>query len=288
MKIMIVGANGQLGSDLAKVIRDGEVIPLTHSDIEISDENSVRKVFQKYKPAIVMNTAAYHHVPKCESNDTQAFLINALGPKYLAQYCEKYGSTLLHISTDYLFDGLKKAPYVETDAPNPLNVYGISKMTGEHYIRAHMTNYFIVRTSGIYGIHPCRAKGRNFIDTMLMLSRKQDEIRVVGDEILTPTYTLDLAHQIHRLIQTHAFGIYHITNEGYCSWHQFAKTIFEILNIPVQVTEISQSEFSSTVKRPAYSVLENGRLKSMGLNTMRPWKEALESYLLERRKLNLI
>lgn len=286
MKIIVIGANGQLGSDLVGVLK-GEVIPLIHSDVEISDFNSVSKMFEKYKPQIVINTAAFHNVPECEKNDVRAFTVNALGPKYLAQNCATHNCMLLHISTDYVFDGKKNSPYLEDDPPNPLNVYGISKLTGEYYIKSIMERYFIVRTSGLYGIYKCRAKGGNFIDTMLKLSKEQEEIRVVGDEFLTPTYTLDLASQIDELIKTDSYGLFHITNEGSCSWYEFAKAIFDILNIKVNLKKISHEEFYSNVKRPRYSVLENKRLKSLGINKMRDWKDALQSYLLERKRLNL-
>lgn len=288
MKIVIIGANGQLGSDLVGALKDGEVIPLTHDDVEISDFDSVSKMFERYKPEVVVNTAAFHNVPECEKNDLKAFMVNGIGPKYLAQNCVTYNSVLLHISTDYVFDGKKNTPYSENDIPNPLSVYGITKLIGEYYIKATMERYFIVRTCGLYGIYRCRAKGGNFIDTMLKLSKEQKEIKVVGDEILTPTYTLDLANQINELIKTDLYGLYHITNEGSCSWYEFAKAIFEFLNIKVELKEIKQSEFPSTVKRPRYSVLENGRLKSLGINKMRHWKDALQSYLTERKRLNLI
>lgn len=288
MKIIVIGANGQLGSDLVSSLKSGQLIPLTHADVEISDFDSVSKMFEKYKPQIVINTAAFHNVPECEKNDVRAFAVNGLGPKYLAQNCVAHNCMLLHISTDYVFDGKKNNPYLEDDIPNPLNVYGISKLTGEYYIKSIMEKYIIVRTSGLYGIHKCRAKGGNFVDTMLKLSKEKEEIKVVCDEFLTPTYTLDLANQITELVKTDSYGLYHVTNEGFCSWYEFAKAIFDILDIRVSLREISHREFYSGVKRPPYSVLENGRLKSLGINKMRHWKDALQSYLLERKKLNLL
>jgi len=288
MKIIVIGANGQLGSDLVSVLKGGEVIALTHSDVEISELNSVSDMFVKYKPQIVINTAAFHNVPECEKDDVRAIKVNALGPKFLAQNCVAHNCALLHISTDYVFDGKKNSPYLEDDTPNPLNTYGISKLAGEHFIRSIMETYFIVRTCGLYGIHKCRAKGGNFVDTMLKLSKEKEEIKVVGDEYLTPTYTLDLANQITELIKTDSYGLYHITNEGFCSWYEFAKAIFDILDMKVNLKEIGHKEFYSVVKRPPYSVLENGRLRSLGINKMRHWKDALQSYLLERKKLNLL
>lgn len=288
MNIIVIGADGQLGSDLIRVLKVGKIIPLTHHDIEITDFNSVVNIFKKYKPHIVINTAAFNNVPECEKNDLMAFRVNGLGVKFLAQNCLDYDTILIHISTDYVFDGKKDSPYLEEDLPNPLNVYGISKLTGEYYIKSLIEKYFIIRTSGLYGIHKCRGKGGNFIDTMLKLSKEQKEIKVVSDEVLTPTYTLDFTNQINELIKTDAYGLFHITNEGFCSWYEFARTIFDFLDIKVNLKEIKQSELHSPVKRPHYSVLENSKLKSLGINRMRHWKDALESCLLERKRLNLI
>lgn len=288
MKIAVIGANGQLGSDLVSALKGDEIIPLTHSDVEVSDFNSVSEMFKKYKPQIVINTAAFHNVPECEKDDLKAFIINGLGPKFLSQNCVTHNCILLHISTDYVFDGKKSTPYLEDDSPNPLNVYGISKLTGEYYIKSMMEKYFIIRTSGLYGINKCRAKGGNFVDNILNLSKQQKELKVVGDQFSTPTYTLDLANQINELIKTDSYGLFHITNQGFCSWYEFAKAVLEFLNIKANLTQINQNEFYSTVKRPRYSVLENGRLNSLGINRMRHWREALENYLQERKRLNLI
>jgi dTDP-4-dehydrorhamnose reductase len=283
LRIIVIGADGQLGSDLMRALDSRETIGLLHSDIEVSDAESVERAINKYKPYLVINTAAFHNVPQCEKDDLKSFMVNALGPKYLAISCRKYNCRLLHISTDYVFDGRKGAPYVENDPPAPLNVYGISKLMGEYYIKSIMDKYFIVRTSGLYGIHRCKAKGGNFIDTMLRLAKEKDEIKVVSDEILTPTYTLDLAQQIKELINTDYFGLYHITNEGCCSWFEFASCIFEFLNMEVNLKKTTVSEFGSPVRRPTYSVLENNRLKELKINNMRHWRDALRSYLEERR-----
>lgn len=288
MKIVVLGAKGQLGSDLVGVLTGADIIPLDYEDVDISDSNSVSRIFEEHRPQMVINTAAFTNVVECERDDVKAFMVNGLGPKFIAQNCLKYNATLLHISTDYVFDGKKNSPYLEDDQPNPLNVYGISKLIAEYYIKSIMKRFFIVRTSGLYGLHKCVGKSGNFVDTMLRLSKEQKEIKVVSDEILTPTYTLDLANQINELIKTDSHGIFHITNEGSCSWYEFAKEIFEFLDIKVNLKEIKQSEFTSEVKRPRYSVLENNELKSLGINRMKHWKDALHSYLLERKRLNLI
>ncbi len=288
MKTIIFGAKGQLGSDLADVLGGAETIALDYDEVDISNSNSVSRTFEKYKPDAAINVAAMTDVAGCERDDVKAFMVNGLGPKFIAENCLKSNALLLHISTDYVFDGKKNSPYIEDDPPNPLNVYGISKLAGEYYIRALMERYFIVRTSGLYGLHKCIGKGGNFVDSMLRLSKEQKEIKVIDDEILTPTYTLDLAGQIKDLIKTNSFGIYHITNEGFCSWYEFAEEIFRFLDIKVNLVKISQSEFPSIVKRPRYSVMENKRLKLLGINKMRDWKDALHSYLIQRKKLNLV
>lgn len=281
---MVIGANGQLGSDIVKVLPSEDVIPLTHKDIEIAEERSIRSALETYKPDVVINTAAYHRVRDCEKNDLESFRVNSMGARNLAIACKKSKAILVHISTDYVFDGEKKEPYIESDSPRPLNVYGISKLAGEYYIRYLLPKHFIIRTSGLYGSARCRAKGGNFIDLMLRLAKEGDEIEVVSDEILTPTYTLGLARKIGDLIQTDYFGLYHITNNGSCSWYEFAKKIFEFFNLKVNLKAVSIERFPSVVKRPPYSVLRNYALERIGMNDMRKWDEALEAFLSGRKK----
>lgn len=288
MKIVIFGAKGQLGCDLVEALKDDETVALDYDEVDISDPNSISAAFKKYNPAVVINSAAMTDVPGCERDHIKAFTVNGLGAKFIAQNCLKYDAILIHISTDYIFDGKKNAPYIEEDSPDPLNAYGISKLAGEYYIKALMERYFIVRTSGLYGIHKCVGKGGNFVDTMLKFSKEQREIKVIYDEILTPTYTLDLAGQIKEMLKINSYGIFHITNEGFCSWHEFAEEIFNFLGIKADLKKVKQKDFPSIVKRPRYSVLENKRLKSLGINRMRHWKDALHDYLLERKRLDLI
>jgi dTDP-4-dehydrorhamnose reductase len=282
MKTIVIGANGQLGSDIVEVFGKNNVIPLTHSDIEITDTDSVSRVFKKFKPDKVINVAALSNVPECEKNPKKAFEVNALGIRNLAIACKEVEATFLHISTDYVFDGEKSTPYIEDDLPNPLNVYGITKLAGEYFVKAILEKYFIVRTSGLYGKYLCRSKGSNFIDKMIAMSEKQEEVRVVSDEVLTPTYTRDLAIKIRELIERDNHGMYHITNSGGCSWHEFAQAIFSFLKTDVKLVKIEQKEFPSLVKRPKYSVLSNEKLKTIGINSLRPWQEALKDYLREK------
>ena len=284
MKILLIGANGQLGSDIAKILHSEEVLPLAHADIEIAEEASVRSKIEDYSPDVVVNTAAYHRAADCEKNDLESFRINSIGAKNLAIACKKSKAILVHISTDYVFDGKKKEPYVESDSPGPLSVYGISKLAGEYYVKYLCPKHFIVRTSGLYGSAKCRAKGGNFIDLMLRLAKEQDEIEVVNDEILTPTYTLDLARKIRDIIQTDYFGLYHITNNGSCSWYEFAEKIFEFYHMKVNLKAVSAERFPSGVKRPHYSVLRNYALEKIGMDDMRKWDAALKAFLSRKEE----
>lgn len=279
MRIALIGCEGQLGCDVAAELKAHQVDPWTHERVEISDEESVAKAFADFTTDVVINTAAFHNLPKCESEPEKAYAVNAIGPRNLARQCERAGATLLHISTDYVFDGKKNAPYVETDLPAPQSVYATTKLAGEYLIAAETERFVILRTSGLYGVHRCRAKGRNFVELMLKLAGERASVRVVTDEVLTPTYTADLARQIGVLLDGGAHGVYHATAEGMCSWYEFATAIFEIGKVEVDLEPTTAAEFASPVKRPAYSVLENEKLKSQGLNVMRHWREALEDYM---------
>lgn len=290
MRVVIIGANGQLGSDLVRVlsnsefvIRNCEVVPLAHADMEVADFESVKEVLSRDQPDYVINTAAFHNVPACEKQPEWPFSVNAIGAWNVARVCAGLGAALVHISTDYVFDGEKKSPYVEDDLPRPLNVYGVSKLSGEHLIRYTLERHFIIRTSGLYGMYPCRAKGgENFVELMLRLAREREELRVVNDEVLTPTYTLDLARQIALLMQTRHYGLYHASSGGQCSWHEFARAVFDLTGTAVNLQPTTADEFPRPVRRPAYSVLENRALKELGLDRMRPWQDALGAYLEER------
>ncbi|MFC1667996.1 dTDP-4-dehydrorhamnose reductase [Chlamydiota bacterium] len=279
MKVAVIGSNGQLGCDLCSVFSEESlVVALTHRDIEIGDDTSCKKLLD-YKPNIIINTAAFHNVPKCEEDPQNSFQVNALGALNIAAISAQLDAILVHISTDYVFSGEEKRPYTESDLPEPVNVYGVSKLAGEHLVKMAWEKSFIIRTSGLYGEHKCRAKERNFAETMVHLAQQKREIKVVTDEFLTPTYTLDLANQIKELVKTDAYGLFHATNEGSCSWYEFAKTIFNKLKLPVEVLPVSSTEFPSKVRRPGYSVLENTHLKKINCSFMRPWQEALTEYV---------
>jgi dTDP-4-dehydrorhamnose reductase len=285
MKVLVTGANGQLGTDLCKVLRDFELIPLTDKDIEISDMSSVKQAFSKYKPDIIINTAAYVRVDDCEDEKDKAFSVNALGARNVAGVAQELGAKLVHLSTDYVFGGEaepRTTPYTEFDTPVPLSIYGKSKLAGENLARHFCLRHFIVRTSGLFGVAGSMGKGGNFIETMLKLSREREELRVVDDQVFSPTYSRDLARKIVQLMTTDYYGIFHITNRGACSWYEFTTEILKLAGITTPVVPITSDQYPQKARRPRYSVLDNSHLRLLGMDDMRPWQEALKDYLVAR------
>jgi len=292
MSIVIIGADGQLGSDVMTAFADDHTAALTEKEIDVTSKESVREAIMKHNPPVVINTAAFTHVDKCESEQDLAHKVNAEGAKHVAKICAELGAVLVHISTDYVFDGRKGTPYTEGDIPAPINMYGRTKLEGEGFVRNFCSHYYIVRTSGLYGLNPCIGKATgdggdssNFVDKMLKLSKKLKELRVVSDEILSPTFTEDLARQIKIIVDTKLpFGIYHATSEGECSWFEFAREVFELSGIKMKVVPTTSDEWKAPAKRPPYSVLENAALKKHDCNSMPHWKAALKTYLKKKRK----
>jgi len=280
MNVAVIGANGQLGTDLMDVLSaKHNVTGLNHANIEITEIESVRNALSTIKPAIVLNTAAYHIVPEAEKFPARAFQINGIGTLNLARVCQDLEIRLVHYSTDYVFDGKKQKPYTEDDRPNPLSVYANTKLSGEYFALNYCDHSYVIRVSGIYGKVPCRAKGGNFITTMIKLANEKPEVRVVNDEILTPTPTYHIAKNTAALIDTDAFGLYHMSCEGEVSWYEFAKVIWETLQLKTPLYAASVKDFPLVVKRPFYSVLENKNLNKLGINEMPEWKEALIQFL---------
>ena len=286
MKVAVIGSNGQLGIDLCQSFAGAgdEVIPLTHTDVDIASMESVSGALAIAKPDIVVNTAAMHHVDHCEERPDHAFAVNAVGARNLALVSREIGAPIMHVSTDYVFNGAKGTPYTEQDLPGPLNAYGNSKLAGEYFIASMSPRHFVVRTSAIYGVNPCRAKGGlNFVELMLKLAKDRGEVKVVDSEFVSPTFTAELADQMVRLAHTEHFGLYHCTAEGSCSWHDFAKEIFTLSGTPVKLNAAGPNDFPVKVPRPRYSVLENAALKARGLNLFTDWKEGLQKYFQQRR-----
>jgi dTDP-4-dehydrorhamnose reductase len=288
MKVLLIGANGQLGTDLLKVFRAAgdTVVPVTHAQLDVCSEAQISEAMAQAKPDVVLNTAAYHRVDECEHKSAPAFQVNGTAVMHLAQASKAAGATLVHYSTDYVFGGYEKgSPYEETDLPAPVNVYGASKVVGEHLIAAYAERYFAIRTCGLYGVAGSSGKGGNFVETMLKKAMAGDSIRVVDDQILTPTYTADLAKATRDLILTERYGLYHVSSEGQCSWYEFTRYIFERAGLDAKLSPVNSSEFASPVRRPANSVLSKAKLRSVGVS-IPSWKDALPRYLEERSRKN--
>ena len=275
MKILITGSNGMLGHDLIEVLKDNHELLLTTSKtLDITDADSVMDFIVKSNPDIVINSAAYTDVDGCESNPDLAYNVNGEGVKNLALACREVDCPLVHISTDYVFNGQNDRPWVEDDEIGPISIYGKSKLKGEEHIKEILEKYFIVRTAWLYGVN-----GRNFPRTMLELAQKHSEITVVYDEVGTPTYSPDLAKGISKLIETDYYGTYHLTNSGNCSWCEFARYIFEVADVDVNVIPVTASEFARPAPRPSYSVLENRNWVENGFEPLRNYKEAIKEYI---------
>ncbi len=282
MKVAVIGANGQLGLDVRCAFnqKGDEVLEINHDQIEIADFDSMRIFLKEKQPGIIVNTAAMHHVEKCEEDPEKAFRVNAIGGKNLALISQEMQAVLIHISTDYVFNGAKGSPYVEKDLPIPINVYGNTKLSGELFIQSCAEKFFILRTSALYGRNPCRAKGGlNFVQRMIKLARERGEVRVVDDERVSPTSTRELARQIVLLSRSEDYGLCHATAEGDCSWFEFARQIFSLAGIQVKLSVADPKEFPLKVPRPKYSVLENQALKERKINCFKHWSEALKDYL---------
>ncbi len=283
MKIAVIGAGGQLGSDLVRALKGSDILPLTHRDIDINDHEAASDILSSARPDIVINSAAYNLVDESEDNPEQPFATNAFAVRNLAKVCERIGSVLVHVSTDFVFDGEKGHTYKETDPPNPINLYGVSKLAGEFFTRNISTRYYIFRVASLFGITGSRGKGGNFVETMIKKAKKGEQITVVSDLVMSPTYTWDAAKKINEVIMGRApFGIYHLTNSGYCSWYEFAQAIFDMSGTRYEIEPKTASEMGLRAKRPRFSALDNERLRLSGFDDMRGWRDALKEYLSEK------
>jgi dTDP-4-dehydrorhamnose reductase len=283
LTIAILGSAGQLGVELLRAFHDCDVVGLTRSDFDMGEFEMTRRVLTNLKPKALVNSAAFHDVDGCERDPREALRVNALAVANLARVCSDLGCLLVQISTDYVFGGDIRSARSEEDLPAPENAYGISKLAGEHFIRSSCSDYIIVRTSGLYGSKGRSMKGRNFVETMIDLASKGKEIRVVMDQVLSPTYAKDVALKIRELMSAKATGLFHVTNTGECSWYEFASEIFQLMNLQPDFLPV-RTEPTNQVRRPAYSVLANNALLKLGLEPMRSWQEALEDFLSDRQQ----
>ena len=283
MVVLVTGANGQLGQSIQFIANQYPNIQFIYTDyqeLDITNFESCHTVFAKYKPQFCINTAAYTAVDKAESEAEKAHLINVIGPENLAKVCKEYNTILLHISTDFIFDGTSTQPYLETDIPNPKSVYGQTKLDGELAVQKNWEKHFIIRTSWVYSQF-----ANNFMKTMLRLASERDSLSVVNDQIGTPTYAVDLAEVLMNIIQSSItnkpspFGIYNFSNEGVCSWCDFAAAIFHQKGISIDLQPIPTSAYPTPAKRPSYSVLDKSKIKNTFNLKINDWKTSLQSCL---------
>lgn len=282
MVVLVVGANGQLGTALKSIAGKHPEINFvftSSSDLDITDKHSIQAVFAKEKPDFCINAAAYTAVDKAEIEKEKAYDINVNGVRNLAETCRDYNVTLLHVSTDFVFDGNKNIPYTEEDTTNPKSIYGQTKLEGEEVIKQVLRHYFIIRTSWLYSDF-----GNNFMKTMLRLARERDALSVVNDQIGTPTHAVDLAEALIKIITSgkKEYGIYHFSNEGIASWYDFAKKIFEINSVTIDLQPIPSSQFPTPASRPKYSVLDKTKIKTVFGMEIQKWEEALRYYMFNR------
>ena len=282
MNIAIIGADGQLGSDLVKALKGEKVFPLYYPDFDITKPSRIREILSRLDLEVVINTAAYHRVDECEEYPQKSFEVNSIAVRDLALICRELKFTLVHFSTDYVFDGIKKTPYNEEDKPNPLSVYATSKLSGEYFVRSVLERYFLIRTCGLYGAAGCWGKGKNFVDTVISKEKEGKSLKIVKDQTVTPTSTAELAERIGELVQTKHYGLYHLTNEGCCTWFECAQAIFSLIGKRPPLTPVDSETYGARARRPSYSVLENKNAKNIGLTDFSHWQEALKDYLITK------
>jgi dTDP-4-dehydrorhamnose reductase len=285
MRIAVLGAAGQLGRDLCPRL-PGEVIPLSRADIDLDQFNTTPPFFAAGRPGadVLVNCAAYNFVDKAEAEPGRAFGVNGLGVRSLGALCAARGVKLVHVSTDYVFglDATRATPFTEDDPPGPVSAYGLSKLVGEYAARAASPANLVIRTCGLYGVHGTGGKGGNFVETMLRVAGQGKPLRVVHDQRCTPSYTIDVAEAATALIRAGASGLFHVTNAGSTTWHDFAAEIFRLAGLKPSLTPITSAEFGAAARRPAFSVLSNAKLASAGVAPPRSWQDALAAYLAER------
>ncbi|MEW6238828.1 MAG: dTDP-4-dehydrorhamnose reductase [Candidatus Omnitrophota bacterium] len=284
MRVLIVGSLGQLGSDLVSVFSDCQVTPYDLEDMDITDEALVQQQIAFISPDLVVNAAAFTRVDECERECERAFRVNALGPRNLALACRKWDVQFVHIGTNYVFDGEKGAPYLENDRARPVNAYGITKLAGEDFVRSIWDKHYIVRISGLFGLTPSRMKGTNFVEAMLRLGSKGNPLRIVADESLSPTSAKDAAIAIRRIVEKEIFGLYHVCNQGCCTWLEFAEEIFRQAGMNVALEPVTAKEYGAPARRPPNSCLEMKKLQEIGVPLPPLWQDALREYLDERQR----
>ena len=280
--ILVTGSTGQLGSDVVKELlkRGYSTLSPNRSEFNLCSEDSIINYILNSNCEAIVHCAAYTQVDKAEDEKDLCIKINATATKHIAKCAKILDIPMIYISTDYVFDGTKDGEYTENDETNPINIYGESKLAGEKYVQEILDKYYIVRTSWVFNIN-----GKNFIETMLRLSKANNQLSIVNDQIGSPTYTKDLSRLLVDMIETNKYGLYHATNEGYCSWYEFADTIFKLANINIDIKAINSNEYASRAKRPLNSKLSKDKLIEYGFKPLPHWEDALKDYLIRRRDL---
>lgn len=280
--ILVTGSTGQLGSDVVKELlkRGYSTLSPNRSEFNLCSEDSIRNYILNSNCEAIVHCAAYTQVDKAEDEKDLCIKINATATKHIVKCAKILDIPMIYISTDYVFDGTKDGEYTENDETNPINIYGESKLAGEKYVQEILDKYYIVRTSWVFNIN-----GKNFIETMLRLSKANNQLSIVNDQIGSPTYTKDLSRLLVDMLETSKYGLYHATNEGYCSWYEFADTIFKLANINIDIRAINSNEYASRAKRPLNSKLSKDKLIEYGFKPLPHWEDALKDYLIRRRDL---
>lgn len=279
MHILLFGGSGQLGTDLRAALAGHAVIAPGRDQCSIEDASTIEGFFHGRRIDWVINSAAFTSVDECESQPDVAFAVNAIGVRNIALACQEHQVPLVHISTDYVFDGRKGSLYNEEDSPNPLSAYGVSKLAGEFFVQNIAPRWLLVRTAAVFGPGAGEVPGVNFVESILRHSRSEKTLRVVDDQTTSPTFSKDLAVQIVKLMEANAQGIHHVTNQGQCTFFEFARKILEMVGRQVEVVPISSGELNRPAPRPAFSALDNARLREQGFPPLRRWEESLQEYL---------
>jgi len=282
-RVLLFGGSGQLGGEIRRRWTGLEVLAPPHAEADIRDAAAVAAVIARYSPDTVVNCAAFHNVERCESEPHDAFAANALAVNAMAELCARAGAKFVTLSTDYVFDGQLRRPYTEADEPRPLNTYGVSKYAGELLVLRLQSPAYVVRTCGVYAVRPSASKGHTFIDRILAQARAEEPVRVVRDQTVSPTYAGHLADGLLRLLRSGApYGLYHIVNEGAATWYDYASEALRVAGLPREIEGISHAQWTSRVRRPAYSALENAKLHALNI-TMPSWRGGIEAYLHDLR-----
>ena len=281
-RVVVIGAKGQLGSDLMLAFADRAPSAVEHSMVDIQDAGAVAAMLAHFRPTLVLNAAAFHNVERCETHPGEAFAVNAVAVGGLAAQCDLVGAALLHVSTDYVFDGSASTPYREDAPTSPVNVYGVSKLAGELLVRRRAERHFIVRTSGLYGLRGSSTKGYTFIERMLAQAAAGQPLSVVNDMTFSPSYTVHVAHAVRALVDRGVFGTYHVSNAGGCTWFEFACEIFRAAKLTPRIEPVPTQRFPTYAPRPRYSVLAHAGLEGLGLPAMPPWQAGVAEYLAAR------